>query len=144
MLACVAALFVVLKFLFHIHFSYFGFGFWAARRADGRARLLRLAGAQRGRDDARHGLTRRPLEHRGGWSIEPPHLRRGEMLAGAGALALLVILFALPWLRSAGVSRHGWAAVPVLRWVIVAAALSCAGPGGRPGDRSARRRCRSR
>ncbi len=29
-LACVAALFVVLKFLFHIHFSYFGSGFWAA------------------------------------------------------------------------------------------------------------------
>jgi hypothetical protein len=29
-LACVAALFVVLKFLFHIHFSYFGFGFYAA------------------------------------------------------------------------------------------------------------------
>jgi hypothetical protein len=27
-LACVAALFVVLKFLFHIHFSEFGFGFW--------------------------------------------------------------------------------------------------------------------
>ena len=30
MLACVTALFVALKFLFHIHFSYFGFGFWAA------------------------------------------------------------------------------------------------------------------
>jgi hypothetical protein len=29
-LAAVTALFVVLKFLFHIHFSYFGFGFWAA------------------------------------------------------------------------------------------------------------------
>jgi hypothetical protein len=29
-LACVVALFVVLKFLFHIHFSYFGFGFYAA------------------------------------------------------------------------------------------------------------------
>ncbi len=27
-LACAAAAFVVLKFLFHIHFSYFGFGFW--------------------------------------------------------------------------------------------------------------------
>ena len=25
-----AALFVALKFLFHIHFSLFGFGFWAA------------------------------------------------------------------------------------------------------------------
>jgi polyferredoxin len=30
MLACLTALFVALKFLFHIHFSLFGFGFWAA------------------------------------------------------------------------------------------------------------------
>jgi hypothetical protein len=29
-LAGITAVFVVLKFLFHIHFSYFGFGFWAA------------------------------------------------------------------------------------------------------------------
>jgi hypothetical protein len=29
-LAAVAALFVALKFLFHIHFSDFGFGFWVA------------------------------------------------------------------------------------------------------------------
>jgi hypothetical protein len=29
-LAAVAALFILLKFLFHIHFSDFGFGFWAA------------------------------------------------------------------------------------------------------------------
>jgi hypothetical protein len=29
-LACVAAGFVALKFLFHIHFDLFGFGFWAA------------------------------------------------------------------------------------------------------------------
>jgi hypothetical protein len=28
--ACVMALFVALKLLFHIHFSLFGFGFWAA------------------------------------------------------------------------------------------------------------------
>ena len=27
-LACAAAVFVVLKFLFHVHFSYFGFGFY--------------------------------------------------------------------------------------------------------------------
>ena len=55
---------------------------------------------------------------------EPPHLRRGEILAGAGGLALLIFLFALNWLRSAGVTRDGWSAVPVLRWVIVVAALS--------------------
>jgi hypothetical protein len=29
-LACVAAGFLVVKFVLHIHFSYFGFGFWAA------------------------------------------------------------------------------------------------------------------
>jgi hypothetical protein len=29
-LAAASALFVVLKFLFHVHFSLFGFGFWAA------------------------------------------------------------------------------------------------------------------
>jgi hypothetical protein len=29
-LACAAAGFIALKFLFHIHFSLFGFGFWAA------------------------------------------------------------------------------------------------------------------
>jgi hypothetical protein len=29
-LACVAALFLALKFVFNIHFSDFGFGFWAA------------------------------------------------------------------------------------------------------------------
>jgi hypothetical protein len=29
-LACATALFVALKFLFHIHFSYFGFGFYVA------------------------------------------------------------------------------------------------------------------
>ena len=55
---------------------------------------------------------------------EPPHLRRGEILAGASALALLVFLFALNWLRSAGVTRDGWSAVPMLRWVILVAALA--------------------
>jgi hypothetical protein len=29
-MAAVAAGFVALKFLFHIHFSFFGIGFWAA------------------------------------------------------------------------------------------------------------------
>jgi hypothetical protein len=56
--------------------------------------------------------------------LGPPHLRRGEIVAGAAGLALLVILFALDWLRSAGINREGWSAVPVLRWLIVVAALS--------------------
>ena len=50
---------------------------------------------------------------------ESPHLRRGEIFAGAGGLALLIVLFGLDWLRSAGVTRGGWSAVPVLRWMIV-------------------------
>lgn len=54
---------------------------------------------------------------------QPPHLRRGEILAGASALALLIFLFALGWLRSGGITRSGWSAVPVLRWLIVVAAL---------------------
>jgi hypothetical protein len=29
-LAAAAAAFIALKFLFHVHFSLFGFGFWAA------------------------------------------------------------------------------------------------------------------
>ncbi len=54
---------------------------------------------------------------------ESPRLRRGEILAGASALALLIFLFALGWLRSAGITRSGWSAVPVLRWLIVVVAL---------------------
>jgi hypothetical protein len=53
-----------------------------------------------------------------------PSLRRGELLAGASALAVLVILFALHWLRFTAGSRTGWESVPVLRWFIVAAALT--------------------
>jgi hypothetical protein len=53
-----------------------------------------------------------------------PSLRRGEVLAGASAVAVLVILFALDWLGFAGVTRTGWEAMPVLRWFIVAAALA--------------------
>jgi hypothetical protein len=70
---------------------------------------------------------------------EPPHLRRGEILAGASAVALLVFLFALNWLIVRGHSRHGWEAIPVLRWVLLVTALTaltltvtqatCAGPG---------------
>jgi hypothetical protein len=55
---------------------------------------------------------------------EPPSLRRGEILAGASAVALLIVLFALNWLRSGGVTRDGWSAVPVLRWLILVAAVT--------------------
>jgi hypothetical protein len=55
---------------------------------------------------------------------QPPSLRRGEILAGVSALALLIVLFALDWLGSSGVTRTGWQAIPVLRWFIVLSALS--------------------
>jgi hypothetical protein len=53
-----------------------------------------------------------------------PALRRGEIIAGTAAVAMLVILFALDWLSSGGIERRGWSSVPVLRWVILVAALS--------------------
>jgi hypothetical protein len=55
---------------------------------------------------------------------QPPSLRRGEILAGVSAAALLIVLFALDWLRASGAGRTGWSAVPVLRWFVLAAALS--------------------
>ena len=65
-------------------------------------------------------------------------LRRGEVIAGVSGVALLVFLFALNWLSFGGINRHGWAAVPVLRWLLVVTALTaialtlaqaaCAGP----------------
>jgi drug/metabolite transporter (DMT)-like permease len=54
---------------------------------------------------------------------EPPRLRRGEILAGVSALALMVFLFALNWLTVRGHKRHGWEAIPVLRWVLLVTAL---------------------
>jgi hypothetical protein len=54
---------------------------------------------------------------------EPPHLRRGEVLAGASAVALLVFLFALNWLTVGGHNRHGWEAIPVLRWPLLVTAV---------------------
>ena len=50
-------------------------------------------------------------------------LRRGEVLAFAGALALLVVLLALRWFGT----RSGWAALPRFRWsalLTVAAAFA--------------------
>jgi hypothetical protein len=55
---------------------------------------------------------------------ERPRLRRGEILAGASALALLVVLFALNWLTVGGVNQHGWAAIPIVRWFLLVTALT--------------------
>lgn len=55
-------------------------------------------------------------------------LRAGELLAGAGAVAELVALFALTWFRSGGAAgdhagRDGFAGLPVLRWLILLTAV---------------------
>ena len=47
-------------------------------------------------------------------SFDPARLRRGEVLAAAGAILLLVFLLAGKW---AG-SRTGWSAMPVVRWLL--------------------------
>ena len=55
-------------------------------------------------------------------NVDPSRLRRGELLAGAGAVLLLVFMLAGKW---AG-SRSGWQALPSLRWLLavtIAAAL---------------------
>ena len=54
--------------------------------------------------------------------FDPSRLRRGELLAGAGAVLLLAFMLAGKW---AG-SHSGWAALTSLRWLIavtIAAAL---------------------
>ena len=47
-------------------------------------------------------------------SFDPSRLRRGEVLAGAGAILLLVFMLAGKW---AG-SRTGWQALVSLRWLL--------------------------
>jgi nitrate/nitrite transporter NarK len=54
-------------------------------------------------------------------------LRRGELLAGTGAVLLLVFLLAGKWYGHGGLSRTGWEAMTNLRWLLVvtiAAALA--------------------
>jgi cytochrome bd-type quinol oxidase subunit 2 len=51
--------------------------------------------------------------------FEPARLRRGELLAGAGAVLLLVFLLAGKWYGHGSGARTGWQALPVLRWLLV-------------------------
>ncbi|HXE46461.1 MAG TPA: hypothetical protein VN635_14865 [Conexibacter sp.] len=51
-------------------------------------------------------------------------LRRGEVAAAGGAIALLVDMFALWWYCSAQLSLHAWQAHTVLRWLMLATALA--------------------
>jgi hypothetical protein len=68
--------------------------------------------------------------------LDPARLRRGEWLAGAGGLALLISTFALPWyavkapyrptasLLGVATSRDGWTSLSNIRWLLVVTALA--------------------
>ncbi|HEX3975018.1 MAG TPA: hypothetical protein VHW96_02080 [Solirubrobacteraceae bacterium] len=59
-------------------------------------------------------------------------LRRGEIIAALSALALVVLVFAVPWVSFSDpggghTSANGWTSFPTLRWLIlVTAALGLA------------------
>ena len=59
--------------------------------------------------------------------LDPGRLRRGELLAGTGAVLLLVFLLAGKWYGHGGTTRTGWEALTGLRWLLlvtIAAALA--------------------
>jgi len=59
--------------------------------------------------------------------FDPGRLRRGEVLAGTGAVLLLVFLLAGKWYGHGGGARTGWETLTSLRWLLlvtIAAALA--------------------
>jgi hypothetical protein len=51
--------------------------------------------------------------------MDPSRLRRGEMLAAAAAILLLVFMLVGKWYGSGARARTGWAALTDLRWLLV-------------------------
>ena len=51
--------------------------------------------------------------------LDPGRLRRGELLAGTGAVLLLVFLLAGKWYGHGTGARTGWEALTTLRWLLV-------------------------
>ncbi len=51
--------------------------------------------------------------------LDPARLRRGELLAGTGAVLLLVFMLAGKWYGNGGGSQTGWQALTDLRWLLV-------------------------
>lgn len=57
--------------------------------------------------------------------IRLSRLRRGEVLAGGAAVALLVFLFVLGWFGTkAGGRTGGWSGLPVVRWLVLLTAAA--------------------
>jgi drug/metabolite transporter (DMT)-like permease len=52
--------------------------------------------------------------------FDPSRLRRGEVLAGACAVLLLVFMLVGKWYGSGGGSRSGWESLVGLRWLLAA------------------------
>jgi cytochrome bd-type quinol oxidase subunit 2 len=57
--------------------------------------------------------------------VNASRLRRGEMLATAGAVLLLVFMLAGTWYGHGSHARTGWQALPVLRWLVLVT-IACA------------------
>ena len=51
--------------------------------------------------------------------FNPSRLRRGEVLAAAGAVLLLVFMFAGNWYGTGANAHTGWEALTTLRWLLV-------------------------
>lgn len=51
--------------------------------------------------------------------LDPARLRRGELLAGVGAVLLLVFMLAGKWYGHGAHARTGWEALTTLRWLLV-------------------------
>ncbi|MGH2857776.1 MAG: hypothetical protein ACRDMJ_09850 [Solirubrobacteraceae bacterium] len=56
--------------------------------------------------------------------MRPGRLRRGEIAAALAAVGLIVLLIIAPWFASRGGESSGWASLPGLRWLILAAAAA--------------------
>jgi hypothetical protein len=57
--------------------------------------------------------------------FRPSRLRRGEVLAGVGAVLLLVFMLAIPWYGHGEHSLSGWQALTDLRWLVIIT-IACA------------------
>jgi hypothetical protein len=51
--------------------------------------------------------------------FDPARLRRGELLAGAGAVLLTVFMLAGKWYGHGSGARTGWQALTSMRWLLV-------------------------